>query len=387
VLPGCGAFCTFHFESSRARVKHTPFFWSLAMVLPITVTRSTTPKKKPALDDQLGFGRYFSDHMYMASYEASRGWFDARIVPYGPIATDPAAGVFHYGQAMFEGSKAFAQPNGGFALFRPLSHAKRLNAGAPRLCMPTFPEEDFVEACKALVRADSDWVPTLPGTSLYLRPTLIGTEGFLGVRPATTYTFFIIASPVASYYGKAGLKPVRIWVETEFVRAPRGGVGSAKAGANYVASLLAAMRAKKEGFDQVLWLDGNNHDTVEEVGTMNLFVVLGQTLVTPPLSDSILAGVTRDSVLVMAKEMGLTVEERPISMKELAQAHASGALKEVLGTGTAAVISPVGELTWAASSMKINGGQPGPVAQKLYESITSLQRGARPDTHGWMLPV
>lgn len=356
------------------------------MTLPVTTTLTRTPKKKPPLDEQLGFGKYFSDHMYAADYSADRGWTGARVQPYGPVALDPAAGVFHYGQAMFEGSKAFRHVDGSTVLFRPEMHAKRLNASAPRLCMPTFPEEDFVAACKALVKTDLDWVPAKDGTALYLRPTLIATEGFLGVRPANDYLFFIIASPVASYYGK-GLKPVRIWVETEHVRAPRGGLGAAKAGANYAASLAAAMRAKKDGFDQVLWLDGRDHAFVEEVGTMNLFVVLGNTLVTPPLSDSILAGVTRDSVMALAKDKGLTIEERPIPMKELVAANQAGTLKEVLGTGTAAVISPVGELTTRTEKLVINGGQPGPIGLELYETITGIQRGTKPDKFGWLMRV
>ncbi len=353
------------------------------MSLPVTTTLTRTPKTKPPLDEQLGFGKFFTDHLYAADYSADGGWKNARIQPYGPLALDPAAGVFHYGQAMFEGSKAFHHVDGGTVLFRPHMHAKRLNASAPRLCMPTFPEEDFVAACKALVKADLAWVPTKEATALYLRPTLIATEGFLGVRPANDYLFFIIASPVASYYGK-GLKPVRIWVETEHVRAPRGGLGAAKAGANYAASLAAAMRAKKDGYDQVLWLDGRDHELVEEVGTMNLFVVLGNSLVTPPLSDSILAGVTRDSVLTLAKDKGLTIEERPISMTELLAANKAGTLKEVLGTGTAAVISPVGELTTRTQKLVINGGQPGPVGLDLYETITGIQRGTKPDKFGWL---
>ena len=357
------------------------------MGLNLTITRATSPKTKPAFADALGFGRFFSDHMFAYDYAAERGWFNPRIVPYGPIPTDPAASVFHYGQAMFEGSKAFRQPDGSFSLFRPEAHAKRLNTGAPRLCMPTLPEADFIEGCKALVKADADWVPSAEGTSLYLRPTMVATEAFLGVRPASTYLFFIIASPVSSYYGKAGLKPVRIWVETEHVRAPRGGLGAAKAGANYAASLAAAMRAKKDGYDQVLWLDAQSHENVEEVGTMNLVVVLGQTLVTPPLSDSILAGVTRDSVITLAKGLGYHVEERNVSMKELKAAHASGTLKEVFGTGTAAVISPVGELATKSETLRINQGEVGPVATTLYQEVTAIQRGARPDVHRWLMPV
>jgi branched-chain amino acid aminotransferase len=245
----------------------------------------------------------------------------------------------------------------------------------------------MLEGLKALVRTDADWVPHAPGTALYLRPTLIGTEGFLGVRPANTFTYFVIASPVGNYYGGKGLKAVRIWVETKEVRAPRGGLGATKAGANYAASLHAAQAAKKNGFDQVLWLDSTNHELIEEVGTMNLFVVIGKTLVTPPLSDSILAGVTRDSVLKLAGDLGLKAEERPLSVKELRAAHQAGALTEVFGTGTAAVISPVGELAFAGEKLVFNGGEPGPVSLQLFEEISGIQRGTRPDRHGWMTTV
>jgi branched-chain amino acid aminotransferase len=354
--------------------------------LDIAITRTTSPRPRPPQGAELGFGKYFSDHFFAMDYTVEQGWFDARIVPYGPIPMDPAAGVFHYGQAMFEGLKAFKRLDGSLALFRPEMHARRLEHGADRLCLPPVPAAHTLDAAKALIRVDADWVPGKEGTAMYLRPTVIATEGFLGVRPATRYLFFIIASPVGSYYA-GGLKPVRIWVEADHVRAPRGGLGAVKAGANYAASLFAAQRAKKDGYDQVLWLDGKDHAFVEEVGTMNLCVIIGNSLVTPPLSDSILAGVTRDSVLVLAREMGLTVEERPLPMKELISAHTAGTLKEVFGTGTAAVISSVGELATAKEKLVINGGKVGPISQKLYEEISSIQRGARPDTHQWMMVV
>lgn len=352
----------------------------------IKLTKTTTPKPRPA-DQDLGFGRFFSDHLFAMDFTPEKGWHDPRIEPYGPFALDPAAGVFHYGQAMFEGSKAFRGVDGTLRLFRPMAHAERMHAGAPRLCMPTPTPEQMVEACKALVRVDADWVPRSEGTALYLRPTLIATEGFLGVRPANTYRYFIIASPVGSYYGGNTLKPVRIWVETIEVRAPRGGLGAAKAGANYAASLHAAVKAKKAGYDQVLWLDSTTHELVEEVGTMNLFAVVKNTLVTPPLSDSILAGVTRDSVISLAADLGLGVEQRALSVKELRAAHARGELTEVFGTGTAAVISPVGELAFAGEALRINDGKPGPVGLKLYETITGIQRGVIKDTRGWLSDV
>ena len=266
-------------------------------------------------------------------------------------------------------------------------HARRMAAGAPRLCMPHPPEGDMLAAAQLLVQVEADWVPKAEGTSLYLRPTLIATEGFLGVRPAQAYRYFIIASPVGAYYGGKGLKSVRIWVETHDVRAPRGGLGAVKAGANYAASLSAAQKAKKDGYDQVLWLDGATHEHIEEVGTMNLFVLIGKTLVTPPLSDSILAGVTRDTVIVMAHDQGYTVEQRPIGVTELRAAHKDGSLKEVFGTGTAAVVSPVGELSFGGEQMIIGSGKPGAVATKLYEDIISIQRGTKADAHGWMVPI
>ena len=352
----------------------------------IRISRTTTPKAKPSETD-LGFGRYFSDHLFAMDYTAEKGWHDARIQPYGPFAMDPAAGVFHYGQAMFEGSKAFRGGDGTVRLFRPEAHARRMASGAPRLCMPCPPEKDMLAAAKALVKSDLDWVPRAEATALYLRPTLIATEGFLGVRPATKYLYFVIASPVGTYYGGKGLKAVRIWVETAEVRAARGGLGAVKAGANYAASLHAAQLAKKGGYDQVLWLDSNEHELIEEVGTMNLCALIGESLVTPPLSDSILPGITRDSALVLARDFGVKVEERPLSMKELRAAHQKGALKEVFGTGTAAVISPVGELALGGEKLVINKGEPGPLGLKLYEEISGIQRGTRPDKHGWMVPL
>lgn len=353
----------------------------------IRVTRTTTPKKRPP-EAGLGFGKHFTDHMFRADYTQEQGWHDARVLPYGDLGLDPAAGVFHYGQAMFEGLKAFRGVDGKVRLFRPEMNARRMATGAPRLCMEAPGEADMVKAYHALVRVDVDWVPRGPATALYLRPTLVATEAFLGVRPATRFCFFIIASPVGSYFaGSAGLQAVKIWVEPTEVRAPRGGLGATKAGANYAASLHAAMAAKKAGFDQVLWLDGKDHEFVEEVGTMNFFAVLGQTVVTPPLSDSILPGVTRDSLLTLSRELGYQVEERPLSVKELKSAHRAGNLKEAFGVGTAAVVSPVGELAFGGEKLLINDGKPGSVAQNLYAELTAIQHAEKPDTHGWVQVV
>lgn len=351
----------------------------------IPVQRTTTPKSRPANESELGFGRFFTDHMLLMDWTVKAGWANPRVVPYGPLPMDPAAGVFHYGQALFEGLKAFRQADGSVSLFRVDDHCRRMAKGSPRLCMPGVDPALMREGLLAYVKAEQDWVPHSAGTALYLRPTMIATEGYLGVRAAQTYTYFVIASPSGAYYS-GGVKPVRIWVETEHTRAAKGGLGAVKAGANYAASLLAAQAAKKEGFDQVLWLDGKDHAFVEEVGTMNLFAVLGDELVTPPLSDSILAGITRDSVLTIAKAQGMKVVERPIALKELTDGAKNGHLKEVFGTGTAAVVSPVGELAWKGGSLKLSSTV-GPVAGRLYEEITGLQRGLRPDPLGWMTKV
>lgn len=347
----------------------------------IDITRTTTPRLRPTAD--LGFGRYFSDHMFVADWSTESGWHNPRITPYAPFSIDPAAGVLHYGQAIFEGLKAFRQADGGAAFFRPRRHAQRMIAGAGRVCIPAVPEEDFLAAARALARVEDDWIPSAPNSALYLRPTLIATEAFLGVRPAQRYMFFIIGSPVGSYYAQ-GQKPVKIYVERTQVRASKGGLGGVKAGANYVASLQAADQAKRAGFDQVLWLDGRDHAFIEEVGTMNLFARLGDTLVTPPLSDSILSGVTRDAVIALAKHANIRVEERPLALQEILDAHTSGHLRELFGTGTAAVISPIGTLCVDDKNLTINNGETGDTSRWLYEHITGVQRGTTPDTFAWM---
>ncbi len=351
----------------------------------IPVQRTTHPRPRPN-ESELGFGRYFSDHMLTMEYSPEKSWHDPKVVPYAPISLEPGAGVFHYGQALFEGLKAFRSAEGKVSLFRLNDHCARMARGAPRLCMPAVEPEEMRELCLAFTRTDADWVPKPAGTAMYLRPFIIATESFLGVRPANRYLFVIIGSPVGAYYA-GGVKPVRIWVEHLQTRAAPGGLGGVKAGANYAASLLAAQRAKEKGFDQVLWLDGVKHEVIEEVGTMNLFVLLGEELITPPLSDSILAGVTRDTVITLAREAGVKVSERALSMHEVLQAHKKGALKEVFGSGTAAVISPVGELAFAGEKLSINKGEVGALAGQLYEGISGIQRGTRPDKHGWLTPV
>ena len=353
------------------------------MAVAIPVTRNKEPRKKPD-PASLGFGRFFSDHMFVMEWTPEKKWHDARVVPYAPMAMDPAAAVFHYGQAIFEGNKAYRGADGKIRFFRLPQHLARFKHSADRLVMPE-PDAELLEAgIHAVVAADREWVPSAPGTSLYCRPTLIGTEGFLGVRASTRYTCFVILSPAGSYFEGPGLSPVRIWVERKHTRAAKGGLGEAKAGANYAASLLAAVEAKKHGYPQVLWLDASEHKYVEEVGTMNLCAVIGGRLVTPPLEGTILAGVTRDSVLALAKGWGIDVQERRLAFDELLETSKKGTLDEVFGTGTAAVISPVGELAWESGKLAVSGGKVGPVAQKLFDALTDIQYGRAKDSHGWM---
>jgi branched-chain amino acid aminotransferase len=351
----------------------------------IDVRRTTTPRPRPA-ESELSFGKYFADHMLVLEYAAPRGWGEPKVVPYGPFTLDPAASCLHYGQAMFDGMKAFRQQDGRVALFRVNDHSRRMSAGAPRLSMPSIDPAIMRDALITLVNVDKDWVPSSPGTALYIRPVLIGTEAFLGVRPSQEYLFYIITSPVGAYY-QAGLKPVRIWVETEAVRAVRGGIGAVKAGANYVASLKTADDVRQRGYEQVLWLDALEHAFLEEVGTMNLFVVIGDELLTPPLGGSILNGITRDSVLTLLRDWNLRVTERPIPFDEILAAYKAGTLREVFGTGTAAVISAVGELGHSDGKIVINNGEVGPIAQRLYQGITDIQYGRVPDKYGWLTYV
>jgi branched-chain amino acid aminotransferase len=351
----------------------------------IDVQRTTTPRPRPDVS-QLGFGKYFADHMLVLEYDGASGWGEPRITPYGPLSLDPAASCLHYGQAMFEGMKAFRLADGRVALFRVDDHMKRLLRGAPRLSMPTPDPAMLRDAIISLVGADRDWVPSAPGTALYIRPVLIGTEPFLGVRPSSRYVLYVITSPVGAYYA-AGLKPVKIWVETEAVRAVKGGIGWVKAAANYVASMQTADEVRARGYEQVLWLDAVEHKFVEEVGTMNLFAVIGDELITPPLAGSILAGITRNTVLTLATDWGLRAIERPLAFQELVEAHAEGTLREVFGCGTAAVISTVGELGHADGRLVVNNGEVGPIAQRFYDGITAIQYGKAADRHGWLTVV
>src|SRR5215468_7361151 len=351
----------------------------------IRIVKSTSHKPKPK-DADLGFGTVFTDHMFVADFQEEKGWYDPRVEPYGPLSLDPAAAVLHYGQSIFDGLKAFRGVDGKVRLFRPQKHVERMTNSAKRLCIPGIDPDLALESIVTLVGIERDWVPKTIGTSLYIRPTVIANEPFLGVRPAKSYLYFIILSPVGAYYPE-GMAPVKILVVDKYVRAVEGGVGGAKTGVNYAASLYAAEEAKHEGFTQVLWLDGRERKYIDEVGTMNIMMKIGDEVITPPLSGTILAGVTRDSVLTLMREWGLSVSERPVTIDEVAQAAHQGKLEEVWGTGTAAVISPVGELSYKGERIVINGGRIGPLTQKLYDTIVGIQYGTAPDTRGWTVPV
>ena len=347
----------------------------------IKVTKTTAPKEKPPVDS-LGFGVYFTDHMFVMDYTEGKGWHDPQIVPYGSVALDPSCMVFHYGQSVFEGLKAYKADDGGVLLFRPHSNMKRINISNARLCIPQIDEEFAVEAIKELVQIDRDWIPEGKGTALYIRPFIFATDPQVGVHPAKTYKFFVILSPVGAYY-KEGLNPVKIYVEDQYVRAVRGGIGFAKTAGNYAASLKAQAVAEEKGYTQVLWLDGVEKKYIEEVGTMNVFFKINGTVITPALNGSILAGITRDSSIAILKSWGVPVEERRLSIAEVYEAYDNGTLEEVFGTGTAAVISPVGELCWEGRKIEINNGEIGPLSQKLYDTITGLQSGKLEDTFGY----
>jgi branched-chain amino acid aminotransferase len=331
-----------------------------------------------------GFGKNFTDHMYAASYTQGQGWHDRRIVPYGPIQMDPASAVLHYAQEIFEGLKAYRRADGTIWAFRPGANAARLARSAGRLAMPEVPAEDFIGAIQALVRTDQVWVDDAGEASLYLRPFMFASEVFLGVRPAMTYEFMVIASPVGPYF-KGGVKPVKIWLSTEYSRAAPGGTGAAKCGGNYASSLAPMVEAASHGCEQVCFLDTIEQTWVEELGGMNIFFVRsGGTLVTPPTSGTILEGVTRSSIMDLAKEQGLNVDERRISIDEWRDGVASGEISEIFACGTAAVITPVGELLWDGGSAVTGDGEPGPVTMGIRQALVDIQYGRAEDTHGWM---
>lgn len=353
---------------------------------PISIEKTTNPKQKPGKDDPLKFGTIFTDHMFFCDYEEGKGWYNPQIVPYQPIHLDPSCMVFHYGQEMFEGLKAYRSAEGKVLLFRPDKNIERANKSERRLCMPEIPEDMFLEGMKQLIRLDESWIPTKEGTSLYVRPFVIATDPFLGVRPSNTYKFMIILSPVGAYY-ESGINPVKIWIEDDHVRAVKGGIGEAKTGGNYVASLAAQVKAHEAGYAQVLWLDGVERKYIEEVGAMNIFFKINGVVITPELNGSILAGITRDSTVQLCKEWGIPVEERRISVDEIVEAARTGAMEECFGTGTAAVVSPVGELRFGDDRMEIGGGKIGSVTQRIYDTITGIQLGKVKGPEGWSVEV
>ena len=355
------------------------------MELTIRKVAETDRKPAPGVDDtQLGFGRYFTDHIFKYEYSAERGWHSPRIEPYAKLELDPACMVLHYAQEVFEGLKAYRGSDGGIRLFRHMTNLKRMRNSAKRLCMPDFDSEELAGALKQLILLDRDWIPQTEGCSLYIRPTMIATDPFLGVRPSASYLFYIILSPVGAYYPE-GFNPVSIMVNQSYVRAIEGGVGEAKTGGNYAASLLGQMEAKAKGFTQVLWLDAKEHRYIEEVGTMNMFFVIGDEVLTSPLTGSILPGVTRDSVLQVLRRWGEhKVVERPVAIDEIVRASQDGSLKEAFGTGTAAVISPVGNFHFDGTTHRVGDGMTGALSQKLYHYILQLQYGSIADPFGWV---
>ncbi len=356
------------------------------MAIRVEAVDADKRRPKPGDESKLVFGKTFTDHMFITQYKVGQGWLDPRVVPYHNLTMDPAAMVLHYGQGIFEGLKAYRCRDGRILLFRPRKNFERLNRSARRMCMPEVDVELQFEALDKLLHLDVDWIPHSMGSSLYIRPTMIASEPALGVRPANEYLYYIIAGPVGAYYPE-GFNPIKIFVSDEYVRSVRGCVGEAKTMANYAASLYAAEMAKKKGFTQVLWLDAIERRFVEEVGTMNIFFLLKDELVTPPLTGSILPGVTRDSVIHMAKHWGINLHERPISIDEVIDATLSGDMKEIFGTGTAAVISPVGEVCYKGESHRVGSGGVGELSQKLYDEIVGIQYGEKEDPFGWMREV
>ncbi len=351
----------------------------------IKITKTTCPKVKPD-SSILGFGKYFTDHMFLMNYTSDKGWHDARIVPFGPLPLHPASTSLHYGAEIFEGLKAYRNAEGKVQMFRPMENIRRINISAERMCLPQLDENDAYEALLTFVDMEKDWVPSEPDTSLYLRPFIIGNDETLGVHAVHNALFIIIASPVGSYYAE-GINPVRIMIEDEDVRAVRGGTGYAKCGGNYGASTRAGERAAQKGYSQVLWLDGVERKYIEEVGAMNVMFKIGDEIVTPMLSGSILPGITRKSCLEILRKEGYKVSERLLSLEELTQAMADGTLEEAWGTGTAAVVSPIGELCYKDVKYTVNGGKIGAVTQHLYDTLTGIQWGRIEDSYGWIVSV
>lgn len=350
------------------------------------ITLTSNPKTKPDYN-ALGFGKYFTDHMLVINYIGAKGgWQEPEIVPYQDFTLDPATTVLHYAQGIFEGCKAYKTKEGKITLFRTRDNLARMNRSASRLCMPNFDEDVVYDAILELIKLESDWIPTDEGKSLYIRPTMVGTDAALGVHASHDYKLYVILSPVGAYYAN-GLQPTKIYIEDFYVRAAIGGTGEAKCIGNYAASLLAGEKAKAKGYDQVLWLDAKDKLYVEEVGSMNMFFVIDGTVVTPALNGSILPGITRDSTIKVLKANGYKVEERKISVEEIISAHKAGKLDEAFGTGTAAVISPVGLISYKGEDMVVNNNEMGAITSFLYDEITGIQTGKRPDEFGWVIKV
>lgn len=352
----------------------------------ISIELTKTPKEKPADESSLGFGHVFTDHMFIMDYETGKGWHNARIVPYQDLVLSPASMCLHYGQEIFEGLKAYRTAEGKVQLFRPEENFKRMNLSNKRMVIPQINEDDAMEGLMKLLSVEKDWVPHTEGTSLYIRPFIIAVDPYLGVKPADKYMFIIILSPSGLYYS-TGLNPVKIYVENKYVRAVRGGTGFAKTAANYAISLAGQDEAHKQDYEQVLWLDGVEQKYVEEVGSMNIFFVIDGAIITPELTGSVLPGITRKSAIEICSDMGYKVSEKRISIQQIAEAYDSGHLDEVFGTGTAAVISPVGHLKWNDKIMEINDNKIGKISQMLYDTMTGIQWGKLPDKYGWIREV
>ena len=344
---------------------------------------------RDALVAEGGFGKYYTDHMVICQWDEKSGWAEPELVPYGPISLDPATAVFHYGQEIFEGMKAYRQPDGGIALFRPEANAKRFARSAARLALPEMPVELFMETVEALVKQDAGWVPNKVGESLYIRPFMIATEVGLGVRPSNKATYLLIATPAGAYFDPS--KAVSVWISTEYVRASQGGTGEAKCGGNYAASLVAQKAAAKEGCDQVVWLDAVERKWVEEMGGMNLYFVKGKgqdaTIFTPKLTGTLLPGVTRDSILSVAADLGYKVEEGMISTTDWQDGIASGEITETFACGTAAVVSPIGQAKSAMGTWVTGDGQPGTITMQIRNHLLGIQHGTIEDKHGWVKRV
>lgn len=355
-------------------------------MLDIQITKTTSPKAKPADESKLGFGKIFTDHMFVMDYAPDKGWHDARIVPYQPFPLDPACVIFHYAQEIFEGLKAYRTADNTIQLFRPDCNGQRMQDSADRMCIPKIPVEDFVQAVKTLVEVDKDWVPHSDGASLYIRPFVFATDVGMGVHASRNYTFCVICAPSGAYYAE-GIDPVRIYVEDEYIRAAPGLTGFTKCGGNYAASLISQVKAHELGYEQTLWLDGVEHKYVEEVGSMNCFFKIDGTVYTAPTVGTVLPGVTRMSCIELLKKWGIPVSEERLPIADVMKASHDGKLEEVFGTGTAAVISPVGELRYEGDVAHINNGEIGEITHKLYNTLTGIQWGKLPDDMGWTVKI